>query len=488
MKRLMIVEDEKMIRQGISVIVKRSGIFIGEIIECKNGVEALEVAQTQKVDVVITDIRMPKMDGITLVKKLSQLEVMPKVIVISGYDDFSYAVELLRYGAKEYLLKPIEREVLIAVLERLEEEIIGEQLETQKIHIDKYFKLFLENPSEENFETFKRYAVEWVDKKNYWVYCSNHQAKKYFEVDGTIYIENIKEQDFWIVSDEEGKLQLEAFLEEACYGASKAYQEVDRFREAYNEAIKSRKTAFFKTKCHKEISRSLEDDLQREVIGIDNRITQLVGTERFEEAIKLLEVLQCKVERSKISQTYFEEMMYRLWNQINTTYKQILNLEECTYMSLGNIYKYNNVRDYIKVFSEFLLKLHHKISNSVDDHKNIQKMQQAIDYINENYTKDINMATVSNHISMNYSLFSLLFKEYTGMNFVNYIKELRISEAKRLLIHTDKKINEISILVGYENEKHFMKVFKALYCVSPTEYRRNARVGKNCKKVDTECV
>ena len=123
MKRVIIAEDEKMIRQGIRVMVQRSGIEIEEIIECKNGLEALEIIKEKKVDVMITDIRMPKMDGITLVKEISHLSHKPKIIVISGYDDFSYAVELLRGGAREYLLKPIEREKLIEVLKKLESEV-----------------------------------------------------------------------------------------------------------------------------------------------------------------------------------------------------------------------------------------------------------------------------------------------------------------------------------------------------------------------------
>lgn len=88
------------------------------------------------------------------------------------------------------------------------------------------------------------------------------------------------------------------------------------------------------------------------------------------------------------------------------------------------------------------------------------------------------MAVVSNHISMNYSLFSHVFKQYTGKNFVNYLKELRIQEAKRLLEETDMRIIEISLAVGYENEKHFMKLFKAVCGVSPTEYRKNVMLKK----------
>lgn len=83
------------------------------------------------------------------------------------------------------------------------------------------------------------------------------------------------------------------------------------------------------------------------------------------------------------------------------------------------------------------------------------------------------MAVVSNYISMNYSLFSYVFKQYTGNNFVNYLKEIRIEAAKRLLEETDMKVIDISSRVGYENEKHFMKTFKAACGVSPTEYRKN---------------
>jgi len=88
------------------------------------------------------------------------------------------------------------------------------------------------------------------------------------------------------------------------------------------------------------------------------------------------------------------------------------------------------------------------------------------------------MAMVSNEISMNYSAFSLAFKEVTGQNFVNYLREIRMQKAKQLLDETDKKVLEISTLVGYEDEKHFMKSFKSMYGVTPSEYRKNIQMGK----------
>ena len=89
------------------------------------------------------------------------------------------------------------------------------------------------------------------------------------------------------------------------------------------------------------------------------------------------------------------------------------------------------------------------------------------------------MTFISNYVSMNYTIFSIDFKEYTGKNFVNYLKEVRLKEAKRLLDETDMKINEISEAVGYDNDKHFMKTFKGVFSVTPTEYRKNIKSGRD---------
>lgn len=118
------------------------------------------------------------------------------------------------------------------------------------------------------------------------------------------------------------------------------------------------------------------------------------------------------------------------------------------------------------------------IIDEFNDYRNKEKINTAVRYIHENYSKNLNMAVVSNYISMNYSLFSLNFKEYTGMNFVNYLKKIRIDEAKKLLQDTEEKVLDISQAVGYDNEKSFMKVFKSVCGVSPTEYRKNIHMGK----------
>ena len=112
MKTVLIVEDEKMIRQGIRTMIQQSDVPVEVIMECANGEMALDILRSQKVDVMFTDIRMPKMTGVELVQRMQELSEKPLIVAVSGYADFSYAVEMLRLGAREYLLKPVEREKL----------------------------------------------------------------------------------------------------------------------------------------------------------------------------------------------------------------------------------------------------------------------------------------------------------------------------------------------------------------------------------------
>jgi two-component system response regulator YesN len=101
-------------------------------------------------------------------------------------------------------------------------------------------------------------------------------------------------------------------------------------------------------------------------------------------------------------------------------------------------------------------------------------MKKALDYIEANYARPLNMAMVSNHVSLNYSYFSEAFKAYTGESFVLYLKKVRIRHAKTLLAGNLVKLGEVSEAVGFENSKQFTRVFKELEGISPGEYRAKA--------------
>ncbi|UKS24848.1 response regulator [Paenibacillus sp. HWE-109] len=133
--RILIVEDEVKIRQGLRAIIEDvipSGCLIRE---ASNGKEALEWLKTQdKVDLLITDIRMNEMNGIDLMKRVKPLYPGMSIIVISGHDEFVYAKEAIRYGALDYLLKPVDRVELANLLNRVKEEcgLVTQNLEVNK--------------------------------------------------------------------------------------------------------------------------------------------------------------------------------------------------------------------------------------------------------------------------------------------------------------------------------------------------------------------
>ncbi|CBK73632.1 Response regulator containing CheY-like receiver domain and AraC-type DNA-binding domain [Butyrivibrio fibrisolvens 16/4] len=147
MNKILVVEDEKLIRQGISAMIKRSGVPYEEVIECSNGLQALDILKTTRIDVMLTDIRMPKMNGIELVQAVQELDNPPLSVAVSGYDDFSYAVEMMRQGVREYILKPVERDKLKEVLTKLDEELNNRRLDEEKTELTdtKLLKYFLQD-------------------------------------------------------------------------------------------------------------------------------------------------------------------------------------------------------------------------------------------------------------------------------------------------------------------------------------------------------
>ncbi len=110
--RLLLVDDELTVRQYVKFIIKENRLPFEDISEAGNGREACEIAKTFKPDVVLMDIRMPDMDGLEASRHLRAHFPKLKIIVLSAYEDFSYAQEAIRFGATEYLLKPVEPDVL----------------------------------------------------------------------------------------------------------------------------------------------------------------------------------------------------------------------------------------------------------------------------------------------------------------------------------------------------------------------------------------
>lgn len=492
MKTLLIVEDEKLIRQGIKAMAQRSGVPIEAIIECNSGEAALKIIKGQKIDVMLTDIRMPKMDGIELVRKMQDCEHIPATVAISGYDDFSYAVEMLRNGVREYILKPVERDKLAEILKKLNKELeyldrqekANKRMRWQQI---KQLMLGTSMSGEEKTAIERHYTDEFV-KGKFRVCCQNTGKWTNHEEVNYIFLECVGENDVVIVPDADVRMFLGNEFQNGYVGISSAYQGIENLSAAYEEALKMRRQAFmrgrdkiFFDEYAKDTERVPENLTQEalKLISDDAKLQRvhLLGTRRTEELIRSFDGLFFVAQNGYISPAQFEESIKGFLKDVEVTYRNLFTQEGSTFEECRSEVMIIWDEDYIDAYKEklmhFILMLQEKLGNQGEISKNAQKMRAAIEYIEEHYAEELNMAVVSNYISMNYSLFSYSFKQYTGINFVNYLKDIRMREAKKLLSDTDMRIIEISQKVGYDNEKHFMKLFKSTYGISPTEYRKN---------------
>lgn len=208
------------------------------------------------------------------------------------------------------------------------------------------------------------------------------------------------------------------------------------------------------------------------------RLQNLVSLSRSQEILRLLEVQRRLVTQGDLTADAFAALNTAFIEGICGVYKNLIDPTDDP-VRFARLWEFGSAKEYLEELSQWLTQFCGRVTQEFADYENKQKIRQAVHYIQENFRSPLNMAVVSNEVSMNYSLFSLLFKQYTGTNFVSYLQSLRLEEAKKLLASTDWRIGEICRRVGFSDEKHFLKVFKSVVGMSPSEYRKALTIQDN---------
>lgn len=465
-------------------MIINSSVDIKEILECRDGNEALKILEEKNIDVLITDIFMPNIDGINLVKKIKEIGYNTKVIVASDCNNFNYAVEVLRYGAREYILKPIKEEEINTILQKMNLELMEELRQAKLLHKlrNQQLKYFILNNEikDEEFKTVEEKFGDYVFEGSYAVCCLNFVSELNNKKYNFINLEEIDGHKTYIVEKKNLNKLLNNEWKDYSVGISKEYKGIRNVRKAYEEATKARCEAFIKEN-HCFINQTVKSGkkvYEKVPQHFHEKFAQLISTEKLEGIFSKLEMILFKAKIGKIEAEKVIELFYNILEEVYANYSNIIDGDVKKFYSLKQPFLYRNVEEYYNDFKMVIYEVKERLQLKLEDSGRKQKINTAIIYIKENYSKDLNMAVVSNHISMNYSLFSVNFKQLTGVNFVNYLKTIRINEAKRILEETDEKIIDVSKMIGYDNDKYFMKTFKLICGVSPSEYRKNIQVGR----------
>ncbi|MBQ6447688.1 MULTISPECIES: response regulator [Niallia] len=379
--KVLIIDDEINVRYVIRYIGEWKKNGITTILEASNGEDAIKIIKKQKPEIIFTDVKMPKMDGIEIIEWLDSISYSGKVILITGFDDYTYMRKAIQCSSFDYLLKPIEAESLNNTL--------SEAVQT------------------------------WITEN----------------------------KDAGVLEDAK-RLRLNQLATQACMG-----EEFDLI----------------------ELASSLPDTVEYELTLISfyqmhhsEPYIQLLANQLIEEGIGNAFALQHDHSLCLVITTSQQWLSVEEWI-IQQFDIPIRIVNGASLLSLGKIHEsYQSMQ---KAVEEQNYRTIHRL-NDIDDAK---RMQDIVSYVDTYYMEELSLEKLSNRFFLSREHISRKFKQQTGMPLSKYIMKLRIERAKYLLREKDENIYAIALLLGYQDEKYFSKLFKKMVGLTPFEYR-------NCQK------
>ncbi len=516
MYKILFVEDEDIIRTGLKKIVSDAGIKFEATFEASCGKDALEIIKKHRPEIVVTDIIMPKMDGIELISQCRDLGLNISFIIISGYGEFAYAQKAIAFGVTNYLLKPTKKMELIDTINGIISKLNSDKEKQEKINElqQESIKQILKGKykPEEAHAIFNNVGLEFL-KKSFIVlsYCMHETDNAMHEMVRKMVYSEVRKPFEPIIShtfpykytiilftiDDPADLEIDRLLNHLetkilnigrtlnlnlYAGISNISNDISQIHNLvlqsenaldyrlfyyqrklfyYNDLLKANSLvhipdiyseAVINAAAHGKISETID--------SIDNLFRFLLKIEYLTPhfIISTFEELLHEVKKAIIKNTDS--------NLENTSDNGMQNIE-----SIINIYRssysINNLAAKIK--EAFLSAARNPANGRTGYFSNA--IDCALKYIEENYKKDLSVDRVSNYICMSPNYFSSLFKSKTGCSFTSYLQKIRVEKSKQLLSDPKNKIFEIAEMVGFVNNKYFFKIFKKETGLTPGEYR-----------------
>ncbi|MGG3625113.1 response regulator [Bacillus gobiensis] len=514
MYRVVIVDDEPISRNGIEAYIdwEKEGMSVEAI--CANGEAALNTIKNRSVDILITDILMPVMNGIELMKQAFELEPNLKVIMLSSYSDFEYVREGLKLGAVDYMLKSaLEPEDLLAVLHRciymLEEErrkeaefyhYQHEAIYKERKYIEQEIKRLM--VQEQFSHSSMDWAPAWLKQHRYaCIYLTLDRVNELRENQGYLHVQLLLEelQEMFYEQVDEGcamlsgerslfilipesvrnwglrLLRLKRFVEtELDISISAGYkieQGISRVLKGLFDSRTACQRKFFEGlgRIYRWKGPSLNEETKKPE-------TEPPDWDPFFEIIRNGDPVHTAVEfasnhwkNKRLEPEQIKQEAYELFNDMNKLQGESGQLLSEQLVLLERSETLEEITLLLKCGLEEIERTF--IPRLPDNGNGGQLITKALDYIADHYKENVTLQSVADtvHVSKNY--FSILFKKQTGYNFIDYLMEMRIREAKRLLIEENSRIYDVAETAGFNSVKYFNKLFKKMTGLTPLEYR-----------------
>ncbi|WP_338787136.1 response regulator transcription factor [Metabacillus sp. FJAT-53654] len=530
MLKVIIADDEIQIRKGLRMKVEweEEGFQIVE--EASNGQESLDLLKKMKVDVVITDVRMPIMDGIEFVKQCHHEHPNVKVIVLSGYSDFEYVRSSMIEGVKDYLLKPVAPDELVEALRRIRSEIEKEkkrQLESEQM------KRLVHNQVEEMREQYLLHLVkeEWSELTVTIERLQQLQLDDFakedvhiqfvtVEVRGTERESNIKE--LWlpfrmlckeIAKEHDGtysfydasyanmihfihrvdsnqlnsksplirKIQrhVKEFMNiETVIGIGKVVTGLTECKNGYISALLSWSQSQLGSQ-----SQVIEETTNKEVFeftaDVEKKLINTIETENHEDFKKTIYSILGEINNQSIMSFSFvaNRVLFMLGSLAKKHDIDTIEINNTIWNCQQRIWELNSQNRVI----EQLIHLAHSIIEKVHEDRcssnGVAIVENVRRYLDQHYANEISLTTLADKFHINSTYLSEIFKHNIGKNFSDYLISLRMDHAQAFLKDKQLKIIDVAHLVGFSNSGYFSTVFKKHFGQTPVEFRKSQNLN-----------
>lgn len=499
--RVMIVDDEYIIRQGIEYLLDWEKEGFKLVGDASNGEEALGKIEELQPDIILSDIVMPKVDGIDLTKKIQQKYPHIKVIILSSFSDFDYVKNTFQHGAVDYILKPtLSPESLLKVLKKVANEIPGKSIQnTQNLNIGRHLSRYLLG-FDEILDTVQ--LKEVFPESNYFLFATNKKFyKRGNDIDDffhkELYTEMEKmhpctfqlqegiilcilntdevESDAITKSLETILMGNEKIVEHAFFALSDAFSNITDIKKIYDDQIWSvLQTRFYYKDCKVFVHQQKvnHDTIKK----FDNRsFNKYLDTMNLSEALQelwkyVMAAMETRVDESEIKSFVGNS----LYNFISVLEDHDMNMDSVRHFKLNcinllesAIYKEEFIFQLTHIYEDFKIIIEkYEVDSSRDS------MQQILKYMNEHYDEPLSLNDLANQFGFSYHYLSSYFASQSDGTFTEHLNHVRIEKARSLLDDKQYSISEVGSLVGYSDHSYFCKVFKKLIGMTPSEYRK----------------
>lgn len=525
MYRLMIVEDEPIVLEGMLKIINFEDFGFEVVSACSNGSEALKNFNKAKPDVVITDICMDLMDGLEFIERASQESSRVKFVVVSGHQDFKFVKKALSLKVLDYILKPVTAKEFKELLTK-----IAGELNKKKVSLNQFEEVQKSAEELDKNILFNKLINIKLSPKEIEFFFEKHNIelnKKYFRV------LILKMDNMHYARNRLGYESSDSLLNDIYYKVAEfcsKYKNIVSFisPQGYVVVIVNEDELEHVSKISKEISEEMRTFFST---SDDDRISCFAGydvdsknkmTESFESAAKLIKsgVLKNDTDYydSGIILKDRKQKLYDYRKDIEEWIVNIIYSDKKAFESVEKIHQNSKqanllLSDYKKIASIMYDKIYKELSDakldlSVDvnielysesettnylnnltqkgfDEINKESVSRetyitnkALAYIHKNYDDfNLDLQAVCKHLDISISYFSQIFKKNMDMTFIKYVNNYRIEKAKHFLEHSQKRIGEVSEMVGYIDPHYFGIVFKKHVDTTPKKYRSEKRAS-----------